>query len=283
MMSPSPGGQGRREVGVTALGPLLFGLGAVGRGRRLATPAGSEAEPAAALGGPVGGVAEVLGNVGHGLGRAGELAAALLTAGLHVAPRGRVKVACRLEIKLGPRRGFSLAELGDPFVGAVQVATDPFAGVFGAEPAGGRRQVGIAAVEKRGVVGVVGGPGQVMSGGPVLVGEEIVAGIECLQAVAVILRGALGPVANPLLGAARGAVVGAEAAEQVVRLPQVAPGPGLSFFLGLFLALGLGRLGPSGPGGCGGKKAASPRLTRTDETVATSLSMSVLLPRFDCR
>ena len=126
-----------------------------------------------------------------------------------------------------------MAELGDPVVGAVQVATDPLAGVFGAEPVGGRRQVGIAAVEQRGVAGVVDGPGQVVGDGPVLVGEEIVARIECLQAVAVILRGALGPVANPLLGAARGTVVGAEAAEQVVRLPQVAPWPGLSFLLGL--------------------------------------------------
>ena len=225
----------------------------------------------------------MLGDVGHRLGRAGELAAALLTAGLDVAPRGRVKVARRLQIECGTRRGFSVAELGNPVVGAVQVAADPFAGVFGAEPAGGRRQVGIAAVEERGVAGVVGGPRQVVGDGPVLVGEEIVAGIEGLQAVAVILRGALGPVADPLLGAARGTVVGAEAAEQVVRLRQVAPRPGLSFLLGLFLALGLGRRGPSGPGGCGGKEAASPRLTRSDETAATSLSMSVLLPRFDCR
>jgi len=91
--SASPGGQGRREVGVTALGPLLFGLGPGGRGRRLATLAGSDAEPATALGGPVSGVADMLGNVRHGLGRAGELAAALLTAGLDVSPRGRVKVA----------------------------------------------------------------------------------------------------------------------------------------------------------------------------------------------
>jgi len=38
-------------------------------------------------------MADMLGNVRHGLGRAGELAAALLTAGLDVSPRGRVKVA----------------------------------------------------------------------------------------------------------------------------------------------------------------------------------------------
>ena len=230
-----------------ALGPLLFGLGAVGWGRRLATPAGSEARPAAVLGGPVSGVAEVLGNVRHCLGRASEFAAALLTATLDVSPRGRVKVARRLEVKCSPRRGVSLVDLGNPVVGAVQVATDPFAGVFGAEPAGGRRQVGIAAIEKRGVVGVVGGPGQVVSDGPVLVGEEIVARIESFQAVAVILRGTLGPITNPLLRAAHGTVVGAEAAEQLVRLRQVAPWTGLSFFLGLFLALGLGWLRAVGP------------------------------------
>src|SRR3974377_809372 len=89
---------------------------------------------------------------------------------------------------------------------------------------------------------MVGSPCQVMSDGPVLVGEELVARIECFQAVAVILRGGLGPVTNPLLRAAHGTVIGAEAAKQVVRLRQVASRPGLSFFLGLFLALGLGRL-----------------------------------------
>ena len=103
-------------------------------------------------------MADVLGNVRHCLGRASELAAALLTAGLDVSPCGRVKVTRRLEIKCSPRRGFSLAKLGNPVVGAVQVATDPFAGVFGAKPAGGWRQVGIAAIEECSIVGVVGSP-----------------------------------------------------------------------------------------------------------------------------
>ena len=82
MIRPHPGGKGGGRSVVTSIGPLRFGLGAVGRRRRLATSAGSETEPATTFGGPVRGVAEVLGHVRHGLGRASKLAATLLTAGL---------------------------------------------------------------------------------------------------------------------------------------------------------------------------------------------------------
>ena len=113
-------------------------------------------------------MAEVLGDMRHGLGRAGQLAAALLTAGLDVAPRGRVQVAGRLQIESGFRRGVSFAELRDSVVGAVQVAADPFGRILRAEPGGGRRQFGIAAIEQSGVAGMVGGAGQVVGDGPIL-------------------------------------------------------------------------------------------------------------------
>ena len=87
---------------------------------------------------------------------------------------------------------------------------------------------------------MVDGPRQVMGGGAELAGSGHVGVGLGLQAVAVERGGPIGPVADPLLGPARGALVGTEAAEQVVGLPQVAAGLALALLLRRTLPLDLG-------------------------------------------
>src|SRR5262249_46649355 len=87
-----------------------------------------------------------------------------------------------------------------------------------------------------------GGAGQMMRRGAVLTGGVDITGALRSEAVAVEPRGAVGPIANAFLSAAR-AVFGAEASKQVVGLPQFVSRPALLFRVALPLGLGQGLTG----------------------------------------
>ena len=181
------------------------GSGASGRGP-------NRPRPASDLG-------EMLGHVGHGLRRAGELAAALVATGFQVTPGRTVEIPGRLDIDVRVRGRSPRAQPFEPFIGTIQVASASLAGVLESEVVRRRRQVGIGPIVPRGVAGVVHGAGQVVGGGPILAGEEQIAGRLGPQSFAVERGRPIGPVAEPFLGSARRTVVGAKAAEQVISLP----------------------------------------------------------------
>jgi len=177
----------------------------------------------------------------------GELASAFEPPGFKIPTRGRVEFSRRLHVERRGRGGLDAARFRDPLVGPVQVSASPLGRVVRPDAFGGWGQFVVAAVEQRRLAGVVGGPRQIVRHGPVLMRQELVAGVEGLQAVAVVFRSPIGPLADPLLGPAR-TVVGPEPSQQVVGLRQVAARPGIVLLLGGLPLLGLRRGRPLAAG-----------------------------------
>ena len=126
---------------------------------------------------------------------------------------------------------------------------------------------------------MVDGPRQVVGDGPVLVGEEARRRRSGLQAVAIEPGRALGPVADPLLGPARGSSSARSRRSRSYAFSG-RPRAGLALLLRLLLPLRLGRAAaPVGTGRlCAGKEAASPEADQqASRDVATSLNMIVSL------
>ncbi|MEJ7638038.1 MAG: hypothetical protein WKF75_08670 [Singulisphaera sp.] len=167
----------------------------------------------------------MLRDVGHGLGGPGQLAGTLRAVALGVLAGGIVEVAGGVEVE--PRLGARLpvAALSNPVVGVAEFTDGPLGVVLWAAARRGR-QLGVGAVDPRGVAGVADGAGQGVRGRGVLVGlVRRAARLFGLDRLAIDARGALGPVLEPLLGLAGGAVVGAEPAEPIIRLARSASGP----------------------------------------------------------
>ena len=172
-----------------------------------------------------------------------------------------------------PRGAPAVAGLGDPLIRPVQIAAAALARVVRAEPARGRGQLGVATVEQ------LTAPGRVRAAarsrdGTVLVGEEVVVEVGGLEAVAVILRRVRSSRGSAPQALACRRFIGTKSAEQVVRLPQVALRPRLSFLFALPLASAALVVRPRQAAAAGGK-AASPRLAMTVNATVASLCMIV--------
>ena len=234
---------GPTRVGCGGSRLLALGLGALGRRRRpLAGAKPSRPRPP----GPSATWPRCSGNVGHRLRGTGELTAALIATGFQVASRGFVKVASFLDVE--PQIRAALARCrSQRFVR--RRGPGPADPARRCRPGQNRRKVAAdpdrgGRTERRCAHGRQPAPGRERR--PRIRGRGTRRRRLGLQSIAVEPDRAIGPVAESFVGTARGSVVAAKTAQQVVRLTQFAVGPGSPFFFAspFPLALALGDGGP---------------------------------------